>query len=160
MNNKFPCEIKLNDTWFEWEYDKFKETLDRYNFERRKLENIEHEVTKPIPCKSWTKDYYYGDKPCNMAPLWVQITQYISEQSQKEGWTYSHVETEQVDVNTDPYDDCEYLTDHYTVYAVVENEEDFRCSESYLTQEKYVQQLYGEVLELKERIDKKLKLDK
>jgi hypothetical protein len=160
MNNRFPTSVSLNDTWFEWEYSKFKDVLGRYHTERNKLENIEHEVTKPIPCKSWTKDYHYGDIPSNMATLWSQITHYIDEQSQKEGWAYSHIETEQVDVNTDPYDDYENLTDCYTVYAVVENAEDFRSSEEYLTQEKYVQQLYEEVVELKERIDTKLQLNR
>ena len=157
MQNKFPWEIKLNDTWFEWEYGKFQEKLQQYHTQRRALEELEHEATKPIPCKSWTKCYFYGDEPSNMASLWAQITHYISEQSQKEGWTYSHIETEQVDVNRDSYDDYENLTDQYTVYAVVENTEDFRESEEYVTQEKAVQLLYAEVMELKGRVDKKLK---
>lgn len=27
MNNKFPTSVSLNDTWFEWEYGKFKDVL-------------------------------------------------------------------------------------------------------------------------------------
>lgn len=80
MNNKFPTSVSLNDTWFEWEYGKFKDVLERYHTERDKLDNIEPE-----------------------------------------------------------------------------NAEDLHCSEEYLTQEKYVQQLYEGVLGLKERIDNKLK---
>ncbi len=155
--DKFPWEIKLNDTWFEWEYGKFQEKLEQYHIERRKLEDLIHEATAPIPCKSWTKCYFYGDEPANMASLWKEIDGYIIEQSKNEGWTYSHIETNIVDVNTDPYCDYENLTDCYTVYAVVEKQEDFRESEEYVSQECIVQQLYGEVMEFKKRIDGKLK---
>jgi len=154
--DKFPWEIKLQDTWFEWEYGKFQEILNKYKVERNKLENLEHEATKPIPCKSWIKCYFYGDEPSKMASLWAEIDEYIREQYTKDGWTYSHIETEQVDVNTDPYDDYENLTDKYTVYAVAENTEDFRLSQEYIQQEAYVQKLYDEVMEFKGRIDKKL----
>lgn len=156
LREEFPWEVKLDDTWFEWEYGKFKEVLKHYHTERRKLENLEHEATKPIPCKSWVKDYFYGDEPSKMASLWAEIDKYINEQSVKDGWIYSHIETEQVDVNTDPYDEYENLTDRYTVYAVVENAEDFRESEEYVQQKAVVQKYYKEVLEFKGRIDKKL----
>jgi len=153
---KFPIDIKLKDSWFEWEYNKFKQLLEIYHTERRKLENIQHEATKPIPCKSWIKCYFFGDEPAQLASLWTEIDTYIKEQSAKEGWTYSHIDTEKVDVNTDPYDDYENLTDQYTVYAVVENEEDFRESEEYVLQEEVVEKLYNEVMEYKNRIDEKL----
>ena len=153
---EFPRDIKLKDSWFEWEYDKFKQLLSSYHTERRKLEDIQHEATKPIPCKSWTKCYFLGDEPSHLASLWTEINNYIEEQSDKEGWTYSYIDKEKVDVNTDPYDDYENLTDQYTVYAVVENKEDFRESEEYKQQEKIVQGLYNEVMEYKNRIDKKL----
>ena len=153
---KFPIDIKLKDSWFEWEYNKFKQLLEIYHTERRKLENIQHEATKPIPCKSWTKCYFLGDEPAQLASLWTEIDTYIKEQSDKDGWTYSHIDTEKVDVNTDPYDDYENLTDQYTVYAVVENKEDFRESEEYVLQEGVVEKLYNEVMEYKNRIDEKL----
>jgi len=156
-DDKYPWEIELEDHWFEWEYGKFNEKLGQYRVERRKLEDLVHESTAPIPCKSWTKDYFFGDRPSNMASLWGEINDYISEQCKKEGWTYSHIETTLVDVNTDPYDDYENLTDCYTVYAIVEKQEDFRESEEYVTQERVVNILYGEVMELKKRIDDKLK---
>lgn len=153
---EFPREIKLKDTWFEWEYDKFKQLLSNYHTERRNLEDIQHESTKPIPCKSWNKCYFYGDQPENLASLWTEINDYIKEHSLKEGWTYSHIETEDIDVNNDPYDDWVNLTEKYTVFAVVEKNEDFRESEEYKKQERVVQELYNEVIRFKNKIDEKL----
>lgn len=157
LRDELQWDIKLNDTWFEWEYGKFKEVLQVYNKERGKLENLEHEATKPIPCKSWIKCYFYGDEPDNLAKLWTDISKYIESQSVKDGWEYSHIETEQVDVNTDPYDEYENLTAKYTVYAIVASSEDFRESEEYVNQKMVVQKLYNKVMEYKNRIDKKLK---
>lgn len=157
IKDKYPWEIKLEDHWFEWEYGKFQEKLEHYQTERRKLEDLIHVATAPIPCKSWTKDYYYGNEPSNMASLWKEINDYITEQSKKEGWEYSHIETEQVDVNQDMYCDYENLTDRYTVYALVEKQEDFRESEEYVTQERVVNFSYGEVMEFKKRVDEKLR---
>jgi hypothetical protein len=116
---------------------------------------MEHDATKPVPCRSWTKCYFYGNEPQNQAKMWGEIAQYI-EDNTKEGWVYSHLETEEVDVNTDPYCDYEDLTDQYTVFAYVENGEDFKQCEEYLAQESVVQNLYEEVLEFKGRIDTKL----
>lgn len=154
---EFPIEIKLKDSWFEGKYNKLQQLLVEYRKQRRKLEDIQHEATKPIPCKSWTKCYHYGDEPEHLASMWAEINDYIKEHSIKEGWTYSHIETTKVDVNTDPYDDYEHLTDMYTVYAIVENGEDFRESEEYCKQEDVVRQLYNECMQLKDKIDKKLK---
>ncbi|AUR91573.1 coil containing protein [Vibrio phage 1.161.O._10N.261.48.C5] len=154
---EFPWDIKLEDTWFEWEYGKYLELIKQYNSERIKLENLEHEATKPIPCKSWVKAYFYGDEPSHMAILWSEIDEYIKEQSKKGGWTYSHIETEQIDVNNDPWDDYENLTDQYTVYAIVESKEDFKESNDYQSQYKVVKSLYEEVITLKNSIDGKMK---
>lgn len=154
---EFPVRIELEDSWFEWEYNKFQELLKSYREALNELESIEHEATKPTPCKSWIKDYYYGDEPCNMVMLWTQIFNYIKDNSEKEGWTYSHLSTEQVDVNTDPYDEYENLTDEYTVYAVVEKEDDFKEGLLYKQQKDYVQKLYNEVISFKQRLDDKLK---
>ena len=154
---EFPWDIKLEDSWFEWTYGKYQEVIKQYNSARIKLENLEHEATKPIPCKSWVKDYFFGDEPAHMATLWSEIDEYIKEQSKKDGWTYSHVGTEQIDVNDDPWDDYENLTNQYTVYAIVENKEDFKESNEYQTQYKAVKVLYEEVMMHKNRIDAKLK---
>lgn len=154
---EFPWEIKLDDHWFEYDYNKFKEAVDNYNIERRKLEDMEHEATAPIPCKSWIKDYFYGGQPDYQAKMWNEINDYINENEKKDGWTFVDLHKEQVDVNTDPYDEYENLTTKYTVYATVENDEDFRECEAYQTQYQYVQHLYNEAIKLKTRIDKKLK---
>lgn len=153
---EFPWDIKLNDTWLEFDYNKFKEALDTYQTERRKLENLTYDATKPIPCRSWLEDYDYGDQPSYQAKMWVEINDYIEENQKKDGWDYVDLVKEEIDVNTDPYDDYEYLTTKYTVYATVENEEDFTQCEEYQSQYKYVEQLYKEVMDLKGRIDKKL----
>lgn len=71
-------------------------------------------------------------------------------------WTLCSVEQEKVDVNTDPWDDCEKLTTKYTVYAMVDNKEDFKMCEQYQTQYEYVTKLYNDVIQLKTQIDTKL----
>lgn len=155
--NEFPRDIKLEDHWFEWKYRQWQSTLERYRQAKDTLDSISYEHTKPIPCKTWTKCFFYGDQPENLAKLWTEIDTYIKEQSNKEGWEYSHTETEEIDVNDDPYDDYEHLTEQYTVYAVVENIEDFKQSEEYVAQETIVKKCYDEVMELKSKIDEKLK---
>lgn len=155
MSKEFPWDIKLQDSWFEWEYGKFTEVLSSYRAERKKLEDMEFDATKPIPCKSWVKCYFFGDEPKNLAVMWGEINQYIKDNT-KEGWVYSHIETTQVDVNNDPYDDYENLTDQYTVFSYVDKAEDFKECKEYKTQEAVVQKLYEEVMEFKGRIDKKI----
>lgn len=154
---KFPNTIKLEDSWFEYDYNAWMNLLSEYHKARKMLEDILHDTIKPIPCKSWTKCYIYGNEPKNLAEMWNEINNYIEDQSNKGGWIYSHIGTQEVDVNTDPYDDFENLTEKYTVYAVVESKEDFRQSEEYLVQESITQELYNKVMELKDRIDERLK---
>lgn len=141
---------------FEYFYTEYKRVLDLYHAERFKLENLVHESTKPVPCKSWTKCYVYGEELSYMANLWTEINNYVQEINEKDGWEYSYIETEKVDVNKDPYDDYENLTNKYTVYATVKNTEDFRETEDYVKQHELVSELYNEVMELKNRIDSKL----
>ncbi|AUR87539.1 hypothetical protein NVP1101O_128 [Vibrio phage 1.101.O._10N.261.45.C6] len=154
---EFEWDIKLDDSWFEYDYTKFQDKLKEYRKQRSVLNDIEHEATKPVACKSWTKDYYFGDEPKNKAQLWAEISEYIEEESKKEGWTYCNTETEMIDVNTDPYDDYEQLTPMYTVYAFVDKGGDFRECLEYKTQYNVVSGLYAEVIELKSKIDMKLK---
>lgn len=56
----------------------------------------EHEATKPIPCKSWVKDYYFGNQPSYQAKMWKEIDDYIKEMENTDGWTLCSVEQEKL----------------------------------------------------------------
>lgn len=152
---EFPYQVKLKDTRFEYDYNKFKEVHEVYTSKLRKLNSIEYDATKPISCKNWTKCYFYGDEPSYKANMWTEINDFIQEHEKLKDWNYSHIHEEAVDVN-DPYDEYEHLSTKYTVYAYVKGENNFKESEQYQTQYEIVKGLYNELISLKSNIDCKL----
>lgn len=157
IEDKYPFDINLEDSWLAYDIHKFNEVRNNYQVALRELNNIEWEQDKPVAVKSFVLNYYRGDDPHYLAGFWKEIADYI-DSKESDSWKFSGLNSEQINVNDDPYEDYEMLTIKCTVYAILSggkpNPEE---TEEYRTQLSLVDHYHKELMQIKVRLDCKLK---
>ena len=157
IEDRYPFDINLEDSWFAYDIQKFNEVRNNYQVALRELNNIECEQGKPVAVKSFVLNYYRDGDPHYLAGFWKEIVDYI-DSKESDTWKFSSLEDEVIDVNDDPYVDYEMLTTKYTVYAILSGDKpNPEETEEYMAQLSLVDYYHKELMQIKASLDRKLK---
>lgn len=157
IEDKYPFNINLEDSWLAYDIQKFNEVRNNYQVALRDLNNIQWEANKPVAVKSFVLKYYLDDDPHYLADFWMEIADYI-DSKESDTWEFSSLENEEIDVNDDPYEDYEMLTTKYTVYAILSGDKpNPEETEEYRARLSLVDYYHKELMQIKARLDCKLK---
>lgn len=157
IEDKYPFNINLEDSWLAYDIQKFNEVRNNYQVALRDLNSIEWEKDMPVAVKSFVVQYDCANDPHYLAGFWKEIADYI-DSKESDTWKFSSLENEEIDVNDDPYVDYEMLTTKYTVYAILSGDKpNPEETEEYREQLSLVDHYHKELMQIKARLDRKLK---
>lgn len=157
IEDKYPFDINLEDSWLAYDIHKFNEVRNNYQVALRDLGNIKWEKDKPVAVKSFVLDYYQDSDSHYLAGFWKEIADYI-DSKESDTWEFSRLKNEEIDVNDDPYEDYEMLTTKYTVYAILSGDKpNPEETEEYREQLSLVDYYHKELMQIKANLDRKLK---
>lgn len=159
MKDKFPRDIRLEESWFEFHYDKYSEAKSNYLRELRELDDISYKADEMVIVKTFVADYNYQDDPEYLLDFYKEITDYIKGDDSL-AWDDYSTGKDYVDANDDPYDDYEHETLRITVYARLKERTDVSVTKIYQDQVEVVQHFYRELLRNKKYCDDVLKKGK
>ena len=154
----FPPTISFDHNGnLQWHLDKFKDVYQDYRSELHKIRDLKFIDGAPVPCKSFTVKYDHEHDPKYMLCFWQKVNEYIKDmEDESETWTFCHLEEDEEDTNTDPYEDWELFTPRFTVYAYIKSDIDITTTEEYTELLKEIAHSYKETTYHRDQINRLL----